>query len=79
MLEMGEFSNFIREMLELHYVEEQDRYLWDLFIHSYTDKTFEDFKAERIGKKEEKAMTDEEFEATVQHSMKILDGFGTSK
>ena len=32
-----------------------------------------------IGKKEEKAMTDEEFEATVQHSMKILDGFGTSK
>ena len=75
---MGEFSNFITEFIELYNEEERDKHLWELFIHSYTDETFEDFKRRKLNP-EAGMPTTEELKATISKSMDILNSFNPSE
>lgn len=75
---MGEFCTFIVEFVNNYYEEQLDKQLWDLFIHSYTDKTFEEFKREKLKPKVEMP-TEAELQATLNHTKEILKNFNTSK
>lgn len=74
---MGEFCNFIVGFIENYYQEQVDKQIWDLFVHSYTDKTFEEFKKEKL-KPKPKPPTEAELQATLNHSRDILKRFNTS-
>lgn len=79
MLEMGEFAKFIREFIDLYNEEQQDKYLWDLFVHSpLYEGDFEKFKRERI-KPKVKEPTVSELKATIEKSKEILDIFKSSQ
>lgn len=79
MLEMGEFSKFIREIVETYNEERQDQYLWDLFVHSpFYKGTFEEFKKEKL-KPQVKEPTISELKATVENSREIVEIFKSSR
>lgn len=58
--------------------KEDDRRLWEAYIHSYPDESFDEWK-ERLrsqGKKKAKlSMTDYEAERRIEESRTILKGF----
>lgn len=63
-IEQGRFGEFVTEILlaekrrkeELSQKEENDRW-WDLYLHSYSDKSFIQWKEELTGRREDTVTT----------------------
>lgn len=73
LIEIGKFSDGIDVIME----ENLDEKCWELFLHSNTNKNFNDFKEEILQPNisMEKEMSKMEIEAAVIKSKQILDGF----
>lgn len=78
MIQTESFTEFVIEFLTLYGEEQTDSYLWDLFVHSYSDKTFEEFKKDQL-KKPSKEPTENDLKATVKNSFDTLNGFNPSE
>ena len=69
MLYAGKFAEFIPQIFKK---EEEDR-LWELYIHSHSNKTFAEYKEEVMI--QSTPVSEEDLEATITDSINILEGF----
>lgn len=68
MIESGRLFEFVIEFMNL----ENEKILWELYLHKVFDKSFEEFK----NSVSEKIMQPKEsLETTVSNAKSILDGF----
>jgi len=75
MLSAGRFDDYIHELLQIHNEEQEDKTLWELWLHKVHDKTYNAFK-ESIGMiNNQAAPTQEETAEVVQQSLDLLKGF----
>lgn len=70
MLLTGQFSAFVTEVLEL----DTDERLWNIFLHKIEGQSFNEWKAS-LSQEQDKMMTKNEIETTVNDSFDILNGF----
>ena len=70
-IQTGRFCDFIHAFCERQ--NEDDR--WEYFLHKVWDKSYTDFLKALQVTDDLKAMSDEDLEATVKKSMKILGNF----
>lgn len=69
MIQCNRFSEFIDEFLML----DEDRKLWEVYLHKVFDKSYIEFeKALKKPKRNQKPIN---FEATINESISILEGF----
>lgn len=68
-IDSGRLSDFILELIEIHNEEIQ----WEFYIHRVHDKSFEEFKKSLQPRSNK--VDDEQLEATILDSSKILEGF----
>lgn len=74
MIQSNRFSEFVEEAIDA----EGEQKLWELYLHHrIIDKSFEDFKKSMMRTEpiENKKMTEEDIEATIKNSNKILNSF----
>ena len=72
----GRFSEFVRKTQEW----ENDRFLWDLYLHKYTGKeSFEDWKRGIIRRNVDAALAKLTVGATIRNSLDILENFDPSR
>lgn len=69
MIQYNRFSEFIDEILLI----EEDRKLWEVYLHKVFDKSYFDF--EKAVKKPKVIHKPINFEATINDSISILEGF----
>lgn len=77
MIRSGRLWEFVNELVNIRNNEMEDRTMWEFWLHKVFDMTYADFvaRAKNNGKQPEKTMAQEEIEATVMESQKILSGF----
>lgn len=83
-IEQGRFGEFVSGILELdskrkkeEEEKEEEHRWWTMYIHSMSDKSFEEWKEEVIERSKENepesySMTNEQVESTIQDSKGIL-------
>lgn len=72
LLQMGKMPQGVKEAFR----QENDRQLWELYLHSYPTKSFNDWKQELAQKnKNSKALTDTEMGSIISKSQDILKTF----
>ena len=68
MIQTGRFAEFVLEFIEL----ENEKQLWEFYLHKVYDKSFEDFKRSL---RPVRKPTQTDIKTTVNDSKSILDGF----
>ena len=71
LLDTGNLSKGILHMYE----KENDRKLWDLYLHSFSNESFEDWKEKVTRKKAPKELSQDEIKIQVSKSNDILKTF----
>lgn len=74
MIRMRRFEEFVKELVEIHNEEMEDKTLWDIWLHRVFDKGYGEFR-KSISENTEAAPTPEELKSTVMESQSILTGF----
>lgn len=84
-IEQGQFGEWVSSFLEMHYKQkeeeakkEEERKAWELYIHSFSDKSFVDWKKEamRISEpKQSHGMSDDQVDAAKEQARGILKRF----
>ena len=76
MISAGRFDEYIFELLKIHNEEQEDKTLWELWLHKVHDKSYNDFRQSigMIGNKKA-APTKEETAEVIQQSQTLLNGF----
>lgn len=76
MISAGRFDEYIFELLKIHNEEQEDKTLWELWLHKVHDKSYNDFRQSigMIGNKKA-APTKEETAEVIQQSKTLLNGF----
>ena len=84
-IEQGRFGEFVENILLLENKKrkeeaekENEDKMFELYVHSYSDKSFNDWKNEAVSAPSEKkslSMTDDEVEAEKARSRNILKSF----
>lgn len=69
MIQSNRFSEFIDEFITF----DEDRKLWEIYLHKVFDKSYFDF--EKAVKKPKQIQKPINFEATINESISILEGF----
>lgn len=75
MIRQNRLSEFVFEVNQIHYEEEQDKMLWDVWLHKVFDKGFGEWKRSIQTKVEATTTSESELEATVTNSKELLNGF----
>lgn len=75
MIRCGRFSDFVVEFIELTNKEKEDALNWEYFLHKVWNKSFREFIEEMKTNEDNKKMTAEHIETTVQNSLNILNNF----
>ena len=75
MIQTGRFSEFVVSFYKQHFEEEDERTLWEFYLHRFVEKSFEDFKAELRTNRDNQQMSEETMETTIKDSMNILKNF----
>ena len=75
MINSGRFCEFVIEFIKTTNQEIEEQYDWDFFVHKVYDKSYQEFKEEIRINKENQEISDDDIEATVEHSMNILNNF----
>ena len=75
MIQTGQFSDFVDEFVHTVNSENEDQINWEFFLHKVNEGSFSDFIDEMKQDKENKEMTANDIESTVQQSMDILNNF----
>ena len=71
---MRRLEEFVRELVDIHNEEMEDKTLWDIWLHRIFDMGFDEFRKTVSGEKQA-APTPEELEGTVKDSYDLLTGF----
>lgn len=74
MITAERFAEYIRELLQIYNEEQEDKTLWELWLHKVHDKSYNNFKAS-IGISKNAAPTHKETAEVVQQSKNLLNGF----
>lgn len=74
MISTGRFFEFVQEFVKTHNEEQEDKTIWEYWLHKVFDQTLEEFK-ESIKKTNTAAPTQKELKETVQATFNMLDGF----
>ena len=69
-------SDFVHKLCKKYRDETDEQKLWELYLHRVFEKSFEDFKNEVMNQNIPDKPID--FEATVNESYMILEGFDPS-
>lgn len=88
-MEQGRFGEFVTNILEMDQKRKQEeaekeneRNLWELYLHSMSDKTFIEWKKDALAGRQEKpdalTMSDEQVETAKQQARGILKNFSPS-
>jgi len=75
MIQTCQFSEFVDEFVHTINSENEEQMNWEFFLHKVNEGSFRDFVDEMKQDKENKEMTANDIEATVQQSMDILNNF----
>ena len=75
MIQTGRLVEFVDYFIETTNHENDEKIMWDMYLHKVFDKTFDEFKASIKTNKELQEMSARTIETTVQNSMDILKGF----
>ena len=75
MIHAGRFEEFVVELISTVNKEKEDQVNWEYFLHKIFDKSFNDFIAEMEINKKNHQLSERTIETTINHSMKILNGF----
>ena len=83
-IEQGRFGEFVAEIIDAEYKrrqeereKEEDRKLWDMYIHSMAEKSFNDWKEEVLKapsntrKCHDEDMTDSDILAIIDHTFSM--------
>jgi len=79
MISMGRFTEFINEFINMYNEEQEDKTIWELWLHRVFDKSYEDFRMALNPKQNKAAPTKEDITSTVCASKDILNSFRPSK
>lgn len=75
MIATGRFSEFVLEVIRMYSEEEEEKIIWEMWLHKCLDMSYSDFK-NILGMRTEKAApTRDEQVKIVQHSFDMLKGF----
>lgn len=74
MISTGRFFEFVQEFVKTHNEEQEDKTIWEFWLHKVFDQSLEEFK-ESIKKTNTAAPTQKELKETVQATFDMLDGF----
>lgn len=75
MISTGRFKEFVEEFIETHNQEEEDKSIWEFWLHKVYDQSWAEFRESQGLDKKTAAPTHIEIKKTVQASYKMLEGF----
>lgn len=77
MIQSNRLDAFVKEFVEIHNEELEDRTQWEFYLHKVFDMTWTDFiNTVKNGKKETQGtLSQEELESIVRDSFNIINGF----
>ena len=81
-LKVGRFAEFVDNLINTENKEKDEQRCWEFYISARMqlyEGSFEDFKEGLKNNRENANMTAKDIEATVNHSMKILNNFNPEK
>lgn len=71
----GSFVEFVAAFLHKVYEDADNKATWEYFLHRVYDKSFLEFKEDLKIDAEHRCMTENDKEAAVKHSIRILENF----
>jgi len=74
MISTGRFCEFVQELIKTHNEEQEDKTIWEYWLHKVYDKSLGEFK-ESLKTESSAAPTQKELEETVLASFEMLEGF----
>lgn len=75
MIQAGRFDEFVIDFIKAVNLELEEKYDWEFFLHKIYDKSYKEFKEEIKTNQQNQEMSERNIEATIQHSMNILNNF----
>ena len=79
MIQTGRFFFFVRSFCKEIHKEEEEKTLWEFYIHRVFEGSFNDFRAGIENDKKNRSMSEQAMETTIKHSMNILKNFSPEK
>ena len=79
MIQTGRFEYFVRSFWKEIHEEEDEKTLWEYYIHRVFEGSFDDFRAGIENDKKNRSMSEQAMETTIKHSMNILQNFSPEK
>lgn len=75
MIQTNRLREFVAEIIKLYNEEQEDKTIWELWLHKVFDESFTDFKKKLKLGTVQSAPKKEEIEKTVKDSFAMLNGF----
>ena len=79
MIHTGRFNYFVRSFWKEIHEEDNEKTLWDFYLHRVFEGSFDDFRAGIENEKKNRSMSEQTMETTIKHSMNILKNFSHKK
>lgn len=79
MIQTCRFCDFVEKFDAAIRKEREDKLNWEFFLHKVWDGSYQDFLSDVEINKQNMNMSKETLEATVNHSMNILNNFNPDK
>ena len=74
MIQTGRFTEFVWEFVDIYNKEQEEKTLWELWLHRVFDKPFDEFM-KSVDKSNRTAPTQEDIKSTIEGSLSILKSF----
>ena len=74
-LSAGQFTDFVVEFIKTINKEKEEKYKWDIYLHRVFDKSYDEWNKELENNKNNRSMSADKIETTVQDSLNILNNF----
>ena len=79
MIQTGRFCYFVRSFWQEIHKEEEEKTMWDFYIHRVFEGSFDDFRAGIKNDQANQSMSEDDMEATIKYSMYLLNNFSPEK
>ena len=79
MIQSGRFCFFVHSFWKEIHDEENEKTLWEFYIHRVFEGSFDDFRKGIENDKKNQSMSGQAMETTIKHSMNILQNFSPEK
>lgn len=74
MLAVGQFSEFISEVIRIRNNEEDEKYMWEYYLHRVFDKSFKEFMNDAKTVPDPEASKGE-LETTIRDNFEMMENF----